>query len=174
LGDKIIAPESLEGLACIAASEGEVERAAKLFAAAQALREAVGYRHAPEEEALREPYLATTRSQVGEVAWEEALAQGRAIGLEEAIEYALSEEEERETPTLVAVLEQYPPLGDRAQLLTAREQEVALLVVQGLTNRQIAKQLVLSERTIDHHVSRILRKLNVGSRERVASRLNEH
>jgi non-specific serine/threonine protein kinase len=174
LGDKIIAPESLEGLACICASEGEVERAAKLFGAAQALFEAVGYRHPPEEAALREPYLATTRSQVGEVAWEEALAQGRAMGLETAIEYALSEEEERETPTLVAVPEQHPPLGDRAQLLTAREQEVALLVAQGLTNRQIAKQLVVSERTVDHHVSRILRKLNVGSRERVASRLNEH
>ena len=96
------------------------------------------------------------------------------MGLETAIEYALSEEEERETPTLVAVPEQHPPLGDRAQLLTAREQEVALLVAQGLTNRQIAKQLVVSERTVDHHVSRILRKLNVGSRERVASRLNEH
>jgi hypothetical protein len=49
LGDRYIAPESLEGLACIAVTDGEVECAARLFGAAEALREAVGYQQAPRE-----------------------------------------------------------------------------------------------------------------------------
>ena len=48
--------------------------------------------------------------------------------------------------------------------MTAREIEVLGLVAQGLRNAQIAERLVLSERTIDHHVSAILRKLDVRTR----------
>jgi DNA-binding CsgD family transcriptional regulator/tetratricopeptide (TPR) repeat protein len=48
--------------------------------------------------------------------------------------------------------------------LTAREIEVLGLVAQGLRNAQIAERLVLSEKTIDHHVSAILRKLDVRTR----------
>ncbi|MCK8681658.1 helix-turn-helix transcriptional regulator [Streptomyces lichenis] len=51
--------------------------------------------------------------------------------------------------------------GDR---LSPREQEVARLVAQGRANRDIAESLVLSTRTVEHHVARIMRKLNVGSR----------
>jgi tetratricopeptide (TPR) repeat protein len=91
LGDRMIASESLEGMACIAAAEGEAERAARLFGAAKALREAVGYQHMPEEDAWREPYLATARSRLGEKAWEQALAEGRAMTLERAVAYALGE-----------------------------------------------------------------------------------
>jgi hypothetical protein len=64
LGDKWTASESLEGMACIAAAEGEAERAARLFGAGQAPREAVGYHHMPEEDAWREPYLADARSRL--------------------------------------------------------------------------------------------------------------
>jgi hypothetical protein len=82
---------SLEGLACISAAEGEAERAARLFGAAEALREAVGYQHTPEEDPWRGPYLASARSRLGEEAREEALAEGRAMTLERAIAYALGE-----------------------------------------------------------------------------------
>ena len=89
---------------------------------------------------------------------------------ERAIEYALSrEEEERQPPTLVAVSEQQPPGGERTQALTRREQEIALLVGRGLTNGRIALELTISERTVEHHVGKILRKLRFPSRARIAT-----
>ncbi|CAL9656554.1 ATP-binding protein [Streptomyces sp. enrichment culture] len=52
--------------------------------------------------------------------------------------------------------------------LTPREREVADLIVEGLTNRQIAERLVISKRTADTHVEHILTKLGVTSRVQVA------
>ncbi len=53
--------------------------------------------------------------------------------------------------------------------LTTREREVATLIVQGKSNRQIADVLVLSERTVATHVSNVLVKLNVTSRAQIAA-----
>jgi DNA-binding NarL/FixJ family response regulator len=63
------------------------------------------------------------------------------------------------------------PSSDETPSLTRREKEVAILVRRGLTNRQIASELVLSEHTVHHHVTNILKKLNLGSRKQVASHL---
>lgn len=48
--------------------------------------------------------------------------------------------------------------------LTTRELEVLTLLAEGLRNRQIADRLIVSEKTVDHHVSAILRKLDVRTR----------
>lgn len=53
--------------------------------------------------------------------------------------------------------------------LSAREDEVAALVSEGLTNRQIAKRLLISERTAQSHVQHILTKLGFSSRSQIAS-----
>jgi DNA-binding CsgD family transcriptional regulator/tetratricopeptide (TPR) repeat protein len=158
LGDPMIASESLEGLACVAGTRGEAEQAARLFGAAEALREAVGYQwHTPEEDALREPYLAAARSQLDEATWEAAWAQGKTMGLEEVIEWALSVEEPS-TATLSSSRSEHPA-G-----LTSREIEVLGLVAAGMTSAQIAKELFLSPRTVEAHLASIYHKLGVTSR----------
>jgi DNA-binding CsgD family transcriptional regulator len=53
--------------------------------------------------------------------------------------------------------------------LTTREHEIAKLITDGLTNRQIAARLAIAERTVDTHVGRILGKLGCGSRAQVAA-----
>src|SRR5919199_774690 len=67
-------------------------------------------------------------------------------------------------PAPVAVLP-----GPSASALTPRQREVAILIAQGLTNRQIADQLVISERTVDTHVQNILGKLELATRTQVAA-----
>jgi len=165
LGDKSTAAESLEGLACAVAAKGEAERAARLFGAAQGLYEAGGYHHTPRERALREPYLADTRSRLDGAVWETMFKEGRAMTLEEAIGYALSDEED------VAPSSSTPEQSRSEQpaALTRREEEVAALVARGLTNRQIASELHLSERTVENHVSNILDKLRLVSWAEIAA-----
>jgi len=154
LGDKSIASESLEGMACISGAQGEALRAGRLFGAAEGLketlREAVAMQHSPEEEAWREPYRASARSLLGEASWAEALAQGRAMSLEEAIEYALSAED--------------PSAPEHPAGLTSREVEVLKLVAAGMTSARIANELFVSPRTVETHITSIYHKLGVTSR----------
>ena len=58
--------------------------------------------------------------------------------------------------------------------LTRREQQVLRLVAAGETNRGIATELVLSERTVDRHVSNIYAKLGVSSRAAATAYAYEH
>jgi non-specific serine/threonine protein kinase len=58
--------------------------------------------------------------------------------------------------------------------LTRRESQVADLVARGLTNREIAEKLVISPRTAEGHVERVLAKLGFGSRAQIAAWVAEH
>lgn len=62
-------------------------------------------------------------------------------------------------------------LGDRGDGLSSREFEIARLVADGLSNRGIAERLVISERTVESHVSSIFRKLGVSTRTAIARRI---
>jgi DNA-binding NarL/FixJ family response regulator len=113
--------------------------------------------------------VAAARARLGKASWEAAFAGGRNMGLEEALEYALSEEES--TTASSQMPEDRPLAHEQPPALTQREEEVADLVARGLTNCQIAEELFLSERTVHRHVSNVLKKLGIASREQVAARL---
>ena len=159
---------SLDALAAVWGQQGYVGRAARLWGAAEVLREASDFSQPPDDKRVLEPFLEAARSRLDEAEFQAAWEEGRAMTEEQAVRYALSEEEHNAT-TLDAVPEQQPPHDEPTERLTAREQEVALLVARGLTNRRIALELSISEHTVASHVRKILKKMGLRSRAQISS-----
>jgi non-specific serine/threonine protein kinase len=150
-------------MAGAAGARGRARRAARLWGAAEALREEMGVLLQPENREVLDPYITAARLSLGEVAWQAASAEGRAMTPERAIEYALSADEPASEP-----LVDHRSGGDSA-VLTPRGKEVAALVAQGLTNRRIASELSISEHTVATHIAKILKKLGLNSRSRLSA-----
>jgi ATP/maltotriose-dependent transcriptional regulator MalT len=155
--------ECLETRGGVAGARGEDRRAAVLWGAAAAQRRSLEV--APDEDVgqLVEPYLSAARSRLGETPWEEALTEGEAMELEQAIAYALSPKE----PSA-------PPSPEHPAGLTPREVEVLRLVAKGLTNAQVAQELYLSPRTVHRHLNSIYHKIGVTSRSAATLFALEH
>jgi predicted ATPase/class 3 adenylate cyclase len=92
LGDTGGTAMSLEGLAGVAEAMGRTERGARLFGAAEALREAAGQALSPVEYAEHDREVAVARVTMGDEAFAAAWAEGRAMTLEQAVAYALDEQ----------------------------------------------------------------------------------
>ena len=161
----------LQVSAAVASAQESPARAARLWGAAGSLRESIGASLSPAEAQAHEPYVEAARSGLDAAAWGRAWVEGEAMGTEEAAAYALARGEEigRSRPRMTPASEGRSSGGRPGGGLTPREREVALLVAGGLTNRQIACELTISERTVTTHVGRILRKLGATSRSRVAA-----
>jgi predicted ATPase/DNA-binding CsgD family transcriptional regulator len=148
---------TLEGLAGLAAAQQQHQRALHLAGAASAARDATGMRPLPAHFHPRlYSWLAPARRRVGTKAASEAWELGRKLSLPEAMAYATGEAGKM-------------PVTGPSAVLTRRELEIAELVSQGLTNRQIAERLVLSVRTAEGHVERVRDKLGVQSRAQIAA-----
>jgi DNA-binding CsgD family transcriptional regulator len=164
VGDKGCMAHTLHNLGTLAQANGQSERAARLFAVAAMLHKLAGgsVYHTLTGLADQEHAIATVRTTLGEEAFATRWAEGQALTLEQAIQYAL------ETPPPRAI----PPAAsnDNPAGLTAREVEVLRLLVQGLTYAQIADRLVVSQRTVNAHATSIYSKLDVTSRA-MATRL---
>lgn len=116
------------------------------------------------------------RETLGDSGYAREHEAGAAMNPDEAARYALGEAERSPVPqqaTRPAAAAGTEPGKLAAQepweLLTAREREVATLVADGLTNKDIAARLVVSKRTVDAHVEHILGKLGYSSRVQVAA-----
>jgi DNA-binding CsgD family transcriptional regulator len=167
LGNKIDIAENLEAFAGAAgALKQDYLRAARLWGAAGTLREATGIPWGPVERLLHEPQLTAARSRLDQAAWDAAFKEGQAMTFEEAVEYAISSER---AATSASPAPDHPSAVKQSSTLTAREGEVAAMVVRGLSNRQIASELFLSEHTVKKHISKILRKLGLASRAEIAA-----
>ena len=92
LWDRLGIAECLEGFAGLAGAQGQPRRVARLFGAAEGLREAIGVTLPPSVRADYDSTVAAARASLGEAALARAWAEGRAMTLEQAIEYALAEE----------------------------------------------------------------------------------
>jgi tetratricopeptide (TPR) repeat protein len=88
-----IVHHDLEGLACLAGAKGDAERAARLWGAAQSIHEAKDIPRDTDFLAEADTRISSVRSGMGEDIWEEAWNKGRAMSLDEAVSYALEEEE---------------------------------------------------------------------------------
>jgi DNA-binding NarL/FixJ family response regulator len=160
----------------VAAVRGHSVAAARLWGVSEAVREDFDIELTPMARSFTgyENNLSAARSQLGEAAFAAAWAEGKDMTIEEATEYALFFwEEGPASPLSASLADQKAPAGKQTVALTCREDEIAALVARGLTNRRIAEKLTLSERTVDTHVSRILKKLGVRSREQIADLMSE-
>ncbi len=152
----------LVGLAGVALADAALERAVQLLAAAEGLRERADLGVWPVREAMQRRLVEAVRSRlIGSTAvLAQTWAAGRALSMLEAAELALSDS----APAAVNVA-----ASSSAGLLTQRELEVARLIAQGKTSKEIADVLVISERTADTHAGHIRDKLGVRSRAEIAA-----
>ncbi len=159
---------SLLGLGLVAAAREEPTRAARLWGAVEAMEEAFGITITPlaRSHTDYEVHLAASRSQLDEAAWGAAWAEGRAMTLEQAVDYAL---EPPETPDEA---EEAPPAHPAG--LSAREVEVLKLVAQGMTDSQIAGELYISPRTVNAHLRSVYHKIGSSTRAEATRFALEH
>jgi DNA-binding CsgD family transcriptional regulator len=114
------------------------------------------------------PYAALSRLELAEVLPAGSTAEASALAREAAAEFRRLDMPGplRRADALLAAL---TAAARAADPLSAREREVAGLVAQALSNRQIAERLVLSERTVESHVRSILGKLGFTTRTEIAT-----
>ncbi|MCL4301428.1 MAG: tetratricopeptide repeat protein [Anaerolineae bacterium] len=170
-GNRAGIAEGLAGLAALAGVQAAPERAAQLFGAAAAIREAVQAPVWPAERFELENHEAAVRAQLDGPTFAALQTAGRTLAIEQAVTFALQTgpdefrqpTEGRAGPLPRQVMKQQ--FGG----LTAREREVAALIAQGQSNRAIAVALVITERTAERHVANILAKLGFTSRVQIAA-----
>ena len=155
--DWLAAHELLSDSAVIASREGRPSDALRLAAAAQRLRDEIGARQWDQSEVQRAAH-ADLRDPVQE---SRCLNEGAHLSLGEALAIARD------------VLENATPRHAKrkrgSDLLTRRERDVAELVEQGLTNREIAARLFITARTAEGHVEQIRNKLGLHTKSELAA-----
>ncbi len=164
IGNKGKIASCLEGVAGVRAAQGELLQSARLWGAAEALRQAIGAPIPPVYRAAYERAVTSARAQLGEKAFAAAWAQRRTMPLEQV----LAAQEPVPMPPPVPNAPTYP------DGLTVREVEVLRLVAQGLTDPQVAEQLVISPHTVNSHLKAIYGKLAVSSRSAATRYAVEH
>jgi len=164
----------LEGLAGVLASQGDLVWAARLWGAAEALRDAMGTPIAPVYRANYERSVAAARDQLGEQVFTTAWAEGRTMTPERVLGAQGRAAVSTQTSAGQAAITNMKPSRTYLAGLTTREVEVLRLVAQGLSDVQVAAHLVISPRTVNAHLTSIYNKLGVDSRTAATRYALEH
>ena len=156
LGDRQSVANSIEVLALAAVDTGRPGRCAWLLGVAARLRDTTGGRRPPylHDDCVRA--MAAARGRLGAAGFDASWSTGRQaalVGVDELLDGPAAEDRP----------------GAGAGGLTPREVEAAWCVVQGMTNRQIATALTISERTAERHLENVRVKLGVTSRAQIAA-----
>jgi DNA-binding CsgD family transcriptional regulator len=158
IDDQVAQYVLLNALGCHAAACGQPKLAAQLLGAAEIVQIGIGASVMPYLAPLLAAAEESARTVLGSATFEAEFAAGRRLRRAAAVGLALGEPE--------APL---PAEPDAASPLRKREAEVARLVADGLSNKQIGARLLISEHTVDSHVRSILNKLGVSSRAQIAA-----
>jgi non-specific serine/threonine protein kinase len=155
---------------CLMAIAGMTRRAgtqavmaAQLLGAANALRSSIGVQWDPDDQAEQARSTENVARLLDADALNAAVAQGRAISLDEAVAQA------RQLLKAMAVAGSPRESIPAPRPLTKREQEIAYQVSLGRTNRDIARLLSISEKTVEMHIGHSLSKLEFRSRAQLAA-----
>jgi DNA-binding CsgD family transcriptional regulator len=156
-----------------AALRGQPRLAARLFGASYTVRMEAGASEMPFFTPLLAKGREAARAALPAAKFEAEFEAGKVLDADAALELALG------APARDAVAAAAAGTAPRkaaaapgaaaSGLLAKREADVARLVAEGMTNRQIGARLFISERTVDSHVRSILNKLGVGSRAQIAA-----
>jgi non-specific serine/threonine protein kinase len=151
---------ALETLAWMAAELGQHHRAAHLLGVAERARQESSLALLALSRTQHEQSVSAACHGLGKTAYEAAFQRGRTMTIDEGVAFAV-EGEQRPSPT--PATRSQPPA-----VLTRRQLDVARLVADDLSNKQIADRLFLSERTVETHITNILNKLGLNSRTQIS------
>jgi predicted ATPase/DNA-binding CsgD family transcriptional regulator len=165
LNDRLGIPFGVDLLGLVAGADGEPERAAVLFGIGERMWGPIGTPLFGSSTLLdaREQCTARAGEALGERAFQAAFQRGRQLTFDAAVAYALGE---KTAPPVAATAS---AAAASEPVLTKREREVAALVARGMTNKDIAAELVISQRTAEAHIEHILNKLGFASRTQIAA-----
>jgi predicted ATPase/class 3 adenylate cyclase/DNA-binding CsgD family transcriptional regulator len=155
-------PDLLESLAGTFGDAGSHEQAARLLAAALAMRQCFELPRFKVYDDGHQVLLDRLRAAMGDREFDTAWAEGAALSTEEAIAYAQRGRGERKRPS--------SGWGS----LTPTERDVVRLVGDGLSNKDIATRLFVSPRTVQSHLRHVYNKLGLASRVQLVNESARH
>jgi ATP/maltotriose-dependent transcriptional regulator MalT len=155
-------------VAGIALDQGQIERAARLLATVDAFHAATGTHLHPMARASYQRCLERVKALLPGDVFTSVWGKGRDMEIGDVLDGLVAAEDNLSLHTATSSRPAKPPAPMTADGLTAREREDCGLVARGLSNRDIAQELVITQATVEVHVKHVLSKLGYRSRSQIA------